>query len=272
MQRQAESLVLHAGIRVLLLLSVTIILPWLDGYGLLTLAGLLVVVMTVASFVVGSLWPDALKMLSRLKWFWFAILLLYGWMQPGAGFNGIEAWWMPSVAGLLDGLQRALALAMLVLAVVLVLHTTPREQLLAGLLWLGRPLVWLGVNLERSALRLVLTMEYALEDRPKLLAKTAAGQTMLGEQNNLPHDAPESASSWVVPILTRKIERIRNLPATLRRLGRATVVQLETTEQTAADLPLHPVIIPKLGLPNVLSIAMLSVGWACLFLCVWLLA
>ncbi len=100
-----------------------------------------------------------LRMMRRVRWLLLAILILYGWFTPGAAL--IPAWapYSPSLEGLQQGLLRAAVLLAIVAAVYLLITTTPRGDLVAGLLWCGRPLRRLGVDDQRFAVRLVLALE-----------------------------------------------------------------------------------------------------------------
>ena len=100
-----------------------------------------------------------LRMMRRVRWLLLAILILYGWFTPGTAL--IPAWapYSPSLEGLQQGLLRAAVLLVIVAAVYLLITTTPRGDLVAGLLWCGRPLRRLGVDDQRFAVRLVLALE-----------------------------------------------------------------------------------------------------------------
>jgi len=105
--------------------------------------------------------PASWRMLKRLRWLFVSILVIYFWFTPGEALSigGIDPAWLPSLAGIESGLQRITALVLIVLAVNLLLAVSRREELLSALLWLSRPLQYLGVSAERLALRLVLTLE-----------------------------------------------------------------------------------------------------------------
>jgi energy-coupling factor transport system permease protein len=65
----------------------------------------------------------------------------------------------PTQEGLWLGLLRVTALCGIVAAVYLLLATTARGELVAGLLWFGRPLRRIGIDDRRFAVRLVLALE-----------------------------------------------------------------------------------------------------------------
>lgn len=98
-------------------------------------------------------------MVGRLKWFFVSIILVFGWFTPGTPLLPLAGELLPSREGLVLGLQRSLVLVLAVGAVVWLLKTTRRDELVKGLLWLTRPLALLGFPRERFAVRLVLTLE-----------------------------------------------------------------------------------------------------------------
>lgn len=124
-------------------------------------------------------WDGWLRMLRRVRWLLLAMLILYG------GFTAGDPLWpmlarVPTVQGLLQGTQRILALLAIVTAVHLLLWSTTRPDLLAGLLWFGAPLRRLGIDDRPFATRLVL----ALEAVPQVqdLARTALHESQADAQ------------------------------------------------------------------------------------------
>ena len=105
----------------------------------------------------------ALKMLRRMRWLFISIVGFYFWFTPGEPLFGVASNWLPSVEGLQQGSARIAALVTLVLAVNLLLQTTPRDALLGAVLWLTQPLRWIGFAHERFAVRLTLVFEAVRE-------------------------------------------------------------------------------------------------------------
>lgn len=113
-----------------------------------------------------DLWQPALRMLIRLKWLFFSILLIYLILTPDSlSEYNTEQFSLYShvdslIVQLLPGLFRVSVLIIIVLAVNLFLKTTSKEQILAALLWLFFPLKKLHIDVDRISLRGVLTLEY----------------------------------------------------------------------------------------------------------------
>jgi len=104
---------------------------------------------------------SALVMLRRMRWFLFSILIVYCWFTPGEPVFqwAAAATWLPSYEGLNSGMQRVIALVMVIAAVNLLLRTLSREQLMAAVRLLVRPLQCFGVKAETVALRMILVID-----------------------------------------------------------------------------------------------------------------
>ena len=99
-----------------------------------------------------------LLMIKRLRWLFFAILLVYGWWTPGTAVWPTAGPWSPTYAGLYHGTIRVLVLLTIVTAVHLLLQSTPRRQLLPAIMHLIRPFTTMAVR-ERLAVRMLLVIE-----------------------------------------------------------------------------------------------------------------
>ena len=136
-----------------------------------------------ALLTVGYAWLNSVpvklagRMLSRLRWFFLSLLVIYGWFTPGRplwpGTSGLAAM-APSIEGLLAGAERIAALAAIVLGVNLLLRSTSREQLLSAIYGLARPLAVFGGVRERLAVRMMLVIEALDGTRELVIGRLAA--------------------------------------------------------------------------------------------------
>jgi hypothetical protein len=106
--------------------------------------------MLVLLWKFGSWWSLYL-LIKRLRWLLLSLLILYVW------FHGTEISLIPSLAGLMLGLEKLAILILMVMAAHLLLITSNTRTIVAALLWWLRPLWWL--NSEKIAIRLTLTLE-----------------------------------------------------------------------------------------------------------------
>ncbi|MCL4316252.1 MAG: hypothetical protein M1527_05325 [Gammaproteobacteria bacterium] len=115
-----------------------------------------------------------LAALKRLRWLLVSLILLHLAFTPGVPlFPGLFS--IPTQEGIEEGLLRASLLALLMLAAHLLIQSTPREALLAALLWLSAPLARLGFAREQLALRVMLTL-HAVSEVQDLVRAAAPDQ------------------------------------------------------------------------------------------------
>ena len=144
------------------------------------LAGGLVLLL-ILYVLAGSPAPATLLlMIKRLRWLFFAILLVYGWWTPGNPVWPAAGPWSPTFAGLYQGAIRVMVLLTIATAVHLLLQRTPRKQLLPAIMQLIRPFTTTAIR-ERLAVRMLLVIETV----PRVQTLTAE---VLGSQ-------PESGGS-----------------------------------------------------------------------------
>jgi len=122
--------------------------------------GLLYLVLYLARGFAGL--ASAWRMARRLRWFFLSLLILYFWFTPGQpvpGFLPLPSAWLPTQEGLTEGVLRIAALLSVIFAANLLLCSTGRDDLVAAICWLARPLQWAGLSAERLAVRMILVME-----------------------------------------------------------------------------------------------------------------
>ena len=111
-----------------------------------------------------------LRLSHRSRWLLFSLLLVYAVSE-----NGNAQGSFPAATALFAGAVQAGRLLLMLAAVALLLSWMTREQLLAGLYSLLLPLQKCGVNAERIAVRLWLTLHYAdMKTSPATALKPAA--------------------------------------------------------------------------------------------------
>ncbi|MCF6218830.1 MAG: hypothetical protein L3J62_05720 [Gammaproteobacteria bacterium] len=157
---------MHPVIKILLLLLAALMTVW-GGWS----QWLFALLLTVIGFVVvrDAEIILALKMAARLRWLLLSIAIVYLWFTPGTPIFPTFLAWSPSYEGVMMGLHRVAILLLLVLAVSLLLQSTPLTLMIAALLWLLHPFARLGLPHERFAVRLALTLE-AVGDLPAIMA------------------------------------------------------------------------------------------------------
>lgn len=181
---------LHPMIRVLVLLIVAGFLPFLPPAALLGTALILGLFYWLhpATDIRGPV-----RMLRRLRWFFLSIVVLYLWFTPGMPVLPYEDWWLPTQEGVVTGIDRCLVLALMVAAVYVLLQTTSREQLTGALRTLVVIFKPLGLDPDRFARRLVLSLQAV----PGIQSLVEAARDSRPNRNNTPRRLAEIAAGLV---------------------------------------------------------------------------
>lgn len=143
---------MHPGNRILLYILTALVIPGLSFFlAVLAWCGALAV----------TLWTGRApwRLVWRTRWLFLVLVLGYAYSLPGAPLLEQAGAWSPSLEGLSAGGERALHLMALLLWLDVLVLSLPQARLMAGLLALTRPLARLGVDTDRIALRLALTLK-----------------------------------------------------------------------------------------------------------------
>lgn len=97
------------------------------------------------------------RLISRLRWFFLSILILYAWFTP-ATHQGEGLF--SEYPGLLLGIERVLALVIIVSYAGMMLLLSSRDDIITGIYVLLAPLKRVGLEPERLAVRLGLVLAY----------------------------------------------------------------------------------------------------------------
>ncbi|MEW5942815.1 MAG: hypothetical protein AB1710_03055 [Pseudomonadota bacterium] len=152
---------LHPATKILLWLMLAVAIQWLRMPSLLALSlllGLLLAAARASGFG---------RLLRRTRWLLLSLLLIYAFATPGDPLLPSLGAASPTAQGLEAGGMQAWRLAMLLAGLSLLLAACSRNDLLAGLYLLLRPFSFLGLDAEKFAVRIWLTLHYAEQERAK---------------------------------------------------------------------------------------------------------
>lgn len=105
-------------------------------------------------------------MLRRVRWLLLTLMLIFALTTPGEYVHGWPLAYAPTYEGLMTGTVQSARLLTMLTGLALLLGTTSREALMAGLYVLLLPLKALGVDTQRFTARLWLTLHY-VETTPR---------------------------------------------------------------------------------------------------------
>lgn len=145
----------HPASLILIWLGFALSIPWLRTPDLAGIAGILIILLLFGRS------PEFLKLLRRTRWLLIPLILVYAFATPGESLIPALGSYSPSREGLVSGGLQALRLATLLSGLAFLLASVSRDRMLVGLYFLLHPLARLGVNIDRVAARVWLTLHYA---------------------------------------------------------------------------------------------------------------
>ncbi|HUW28364.1 MAG TPA: hypothetical protein VMV97_07130 [Sulfuriferula sp.] len=132
----------------------------------------------------GATLTQFFRYLRRTRWLLLSLLMIYAYTLPGEHVSSMLGSLSPSVQGLQHGVLRIARMTLLLAALSILMMRIPRTALLLGIYRILHPLQWLGVDVERIAVRLWLTLHYAeaaLGNQQKINMKQRLGALQLNE-------------------------------------------------------------------------------------------
>jgi energy-coupling factor transport system permease protein len=157
---------MHPSLRILALILLAVSVQFLQALPLL--------VIEIILFII-ALWLHASplrRMLYRSRWLLLTLLLIFAFTTPG---EYLEWWYFntaPTYEGISFGMLQAGRLIIMLTGLSILLGTTQRDALMAGIFPLLSPLRRIGMSPERFTARLWLTIHY-VEQAP-MVKKGAA--------------------------------------------------------------------------------------------------
>ncbi len=125
---------------------------------------LLFCALVLAIIVIYYLRVDAFShMVRRMRWLFLSIFIIYAFGTPGELLPQFPVSFAPTFEGINLGWQQIEKLLLALAALALLVTRTSKEHFMLGLYMLLRPLKLAGLNVERFAARLMLTLNYVEE-------------------------------------------------------------------------------------------------------------
>jgi len=159
---------MHVLVKLFCLLMLTLALAFVNLQQIIWMS----VVLVAAALTVDT--KTLVSMMVRIRWLLLILALMYAFSTPG---EYIPLWGLPlrpTYEGLLLGLTQLLKMVIMLTGLSVVLATTSRSMLIGGLYQLFLPLRCIGLDAERFAVRIWLTLYYA-EIRKQTIRQHAKG-------------------------------------------------------------------------------------------------
>lgn len=125
---------------------------------------------------------QSLRSIKRFKWFFLVMLVIFAFNTPG---EHIVAWPFiisPTYEGLFAGLTQMLRICVMLTTISLIINSNTRQQLISGFYFIFSPLRYFGLEIERFAARLWLTLHYV-----ELQRDNHASQNLLDRLKEMTH-------------------------------------------------------------------------------------
>lgn len=157
---------MHPFVKILYFVLILILMSFLSDQMLSMLFVLVMVMAMVLQF------KNFLHVVKRVRLLLLSILLIYAFATPGQYVPYVPLSFAPTIEGVQQGWLQVMKLLIALGALNLLYFNSSKAQLILGLYTLFKPLEFLGLNTERFAVRLFLTLEYvedfASKDQKKL--------------------------------------------------------------------------------------------------------
>jgi energy-coupling factor transporter transmembrane protein EcfT len=101
-----------------------------------------------------------LRSIKRFKWFFLVMMVIFAFNTPGEHLAKWPFTISPTYEGIMAGFTQTLRIATMLAALSLILAVNTRQQLISGFYFIFSPLQYLGLEVERFAARLWLTLHY----------------------------------------------------------------------------------------------------------------
>ncbi len=147
--------ILHPTTRLLAWIAFAVLIPWLP-MGTLVLASAMIVALALRSGL-----ADCWCLIRRARVLLATLIVLYAFATPGTPLIANWDQWSPTYEGLRAGGLQAWRLLLIIAALAVLFAHMQRESLLAGIYVLLLPLRAVSVPVDRFAVRLWLTLQYA---------------------------------------------------------------------------------------------------------------
>ena len=100
------------------------------------------------------------RVIKRLKWFFLVMFTIFTLNTPGEHIQGWPFLFSPTYEGLQAGLLQMFRITTLLAILSLIMSFNTKQQLMSGFYCMVLPLKYLGLEVERFAARLWLTLHY----------------------------------------------------------------------------------------------------------------
>lgn len=136
--------------------------------------------LVLASMLLGTLMyfrvQTFVSMMWRMRWLFLSMTMIYAYTTPGEYLPHWPMDMAPTYEGLTGAAYQIARMLMVLAGIAVLMATSTREALMAGIYFLIKPLRHMGLSPERFTARLCLTLQY-IDERGKTPSKLEPSST-----------------------------------------------------------------------------------------------
>jgi len=121
------------------------------------LLALLVIFSVILIFKTNHQFINALK---RFRWLFMVLMIIYTFNTPGEHIQGWPFYLNPTNEGIVAGLTQAFRISLILAMISLIMAANTKQQLVSGFYFILLPFKHIGLQADRFAARLWLTLHY----------------------------------------------------------------------------------------------------------------
>jgi energy-coupling factor transporter transmembrane protein EcfT len=173
------------------------------------LLALLVIFIIFLMFKRNHQFINALK---RFRWLFVVLMIIYAFNTPGEHIQGWSFYLNPTYEGIVVGLTQAVRISIILAMISLIMAANTKQQLVSGFYFILLPFKHIGLQADRFAARLWLTLHYvelqhasknkeSLMDKLKHMTKFESEHTLANtaQQTNADLNADVDEIAFMAP-------------------------------------------------------------------------
>ena len=149
-----HQLSLHPAVKISVFVVMAVLIPHFNAHHLLWLGlilGLVIIRLRISRFFV---------MMRRMRWLFVSMLIIYAYTTPGQYLANWPIAIAPSYEGISEGLSQITRICLVLAGVAILIASSTREALMAGIYCLIKPFEMFNLPSARFTARLYLTLQY----------------------------------------------------------------------------------------------------------------
>jgi energy-coupling factor transporter transmembrane protein EcfT len=127
---------------------------------ILNLKALVLILVTLVSILMFNRTYSLMGTLKRFRWLFMVMMIIFSFNTPGEHIQVWPFFISPTYEGVIAGLKQILRITVMLAAISWMMTANTRQQLISGFYFMFAPLNLLGLEVERFAVRLWLTIHY----------------------------------------------------------------------------------------------------------------